>query len=278
MLATVGIEAVGASAAEACRRLSSAAGWTHQAADWHARLIAGQGLGVRQDGRLVACGLVLPGAEDAAFIGMLLTAPEARGQGHASAILAAALDLCRRDRRRAWLIAVPRAVPLYLRHGFRQAGALVSHRGAPPSRSGTGVRRALPAHLPRMLALDQAAWGSGRGDLIRDQFARFPHLAFIADGADCPVGFALAAERDGVRMLGPVVAPDASIAVALAEAALAGSTAARCDSLSQHSEFHAALGLARTATLPLMAQGPGPLTLPFAKPRHLFAAQSAAAG
>jgi len=278
MRATAGIEAIGASAAEACRRLSAAAGWTHQAADWRARLVAGKGLGVRLDGSLVACVLVLPGAQDAAFIGMLLTAPEARGRGHASAILEAALDLCRRDRRRAWLIAVPRAVPLYLSHGFRQAGALVSHRGTPQRRPGEGARRALQADLPRLLALDEAAWGSGRGELIRDQFARFPHLAFIADGADCPVGFAMAAERDGVRTLGPVVAPDDTVAAALAGAALAGATAARCDSLAQHHGFQAALGLASTATLPLMAQGPGPLNLPFAEPNRLFAAQSAAAG
>jgi GNAT superfamily N-acetyltransferase len=274
-LATVEVEAIGAEAAVACRRLSAAAGWAHEPADWRARLSLARGFGVRLGTRLAACGLLFPGHGDAAFLGMLLTEPEARGRGLAAAIVEAALDTCRREGRRAWLIAVPKAVPLYARLGFVEAGAVLNFRAAPPAAVPVpGVRRARPSDLPVILALDAAVWGP-RAELVSEQAARFPGLAFVAEDGS---GFALAADRAGTRTLGPVVAPDAARATALACAALAGAAQARCDSLAQHAAFHASLGLGTPTALPLMVHGAGAHRLPFADPSRLFAAQSAAAG
>lgn len=264
--------------AEACTRLSALAGWTHEPADWRARLAAGQGLGLRRDGRLVACGLLLPGHGEAAFLGNLLTEPESRGQGHAATLLDAALDLCRRQGRRAYLIAVPKAVPLYERFGFRTLGVVRSHRGALAARSVAGIRRADPAHLPALLAQDEAAWGATRATLLRDQAARFPQHVWIADGESGPCGFAMAADRGGVRNIGPIIAASAECAARLALTAMQGAARVRLDSLDLHGAFHASLGLAECVELPLMVQGAAAAPLPFADPSRVFAAQSAAAG
>jgi GNAT superfamily N-acetyltransferase len=272
------VEALGVGEAEACTRLSALAGWTHEPADWRARLAAGQGLGLRRDGRLVACGLLLPGHGEAAFLGNLLTEPESRGQGHAATLLDAALDLCRRQGRRAYLIAVPKAVPLYLRMGFRKIATIRSFRGAPPAAAPLAVRRAEPAHLRWNLAQDEAAWGTSRAALLRDQAARFPQHVWIADGESGPCGFAMAADRGGVRNIGPVIAAQPECATRLALAAMQGAARVRLDSLEQHAGFHAALGLAECLELPLMVQGAAPAPLPFADPSRVFAAQSAAAG
>lgn len=272
------VEPLGMAEAEACTRLSALAGWTHEPADWRARLAAGQGLGLRREGRLVACGLLLPGHGEAAFLGNLLTEPESRGQGHAATLLDAALDLCRRQGRRAYLIAVPKAVPLYERFGFRTLGVVRSHRGALAARSVGGIRRADPAHLPALLAQDEAAWGATRATLLRDQAARFPQHVWIADGESGPCGFAMAADRGGVRNIGPIIAASAECAARLALTAMQGAARVRLDSLDLHGAFHASLGLPECVELPLMVQGAAPAPLPFADPSRVFAAQSAAAG
>lgn len=272
------VEALGIEAAEACTRLSALAGWTHEPADWRARLGAGRGLGIHREGRLVACGLLLDGAGEAAFLGNLLTEPQSRGQGHAAAILDAALDLCAREGRRAHLISVPKAVRLYERFGFRTLAVMRSFRGAPPAAAPPGVRQASEAHLRWNLAQDEAAWGEGRSALLRDQAARFPEHVRIADGDSGPCGFAMAADRGGVRNIGPVIAASAECAARLALAAMQGAARVRLDSLDLHAGFHAALGLGECVELPLMVHGAAPAALPFADPSRVFAAQSAAAG
>jgi GNAT superfamily N-acetyltransferase len=272
------VEPLGADEAEACTRLSALAGWTHAPADWRARLGVGRGLGIRREGRLVACGLVLAGTGNAAFLGNLLTEPENRGRGLAAAILDAALDLCSREGRRAHLIAVPKAVGLYERFGFRPVAVMRSFRGVPPFASPEGVRRASPAHLRWNLAQDAAAWGEDRAALIADQAARFPQHVWIAAGESGPCGFALAADRGGVRNVGPIIAANAECAARLALAAMQGAARVRLDSLDLHARFHAALGLTECVDLPLMAHGAAPAALPFVDPSRVFAAQSAAAG
>jgi ribosomal protein S18 acetylase RimI-like enzyme len=272
------VEPLGVAEAEACTRLSALAGWTHEPADWRARLGAGRGLGIRREGRLVACGLLLDGPGGAAFLGNLLTEPESRCQGHAAAILDAALELCAREGRRAHLISVPKAVSLYERFGFRTIAVMRSFRGAPPHAEPAGVRRAAEAHLRWNLAQDAAAWGAGRAALLRDQAARFAQHVWIADGDSGPCGFAMAADRGGVRNIGPVIAASTECAARLALAAMQGAARVRLDSLDAHADFHAVLGLSECIELPLMAHGSAPAGLPFADPSRVFAAQSAAAG
>jgi hypothetical protein len=88
------------------------------------------------------------------------------------------------------------------------------------------VRPLRAADWPAVEALDAAAFGAGRGALLRDFAARLPGAAFMTEDGR---GFVLA--RDGLRAagIGPVVAPDAASALALVAAARTATGAAVLD-------------------------------------------------
>lgn len=192
--------------------LSARAGWNQVAADWRVFLRDGD-LRVVDDGDpdcLAASAAVLPYGRDLAWISMVLVREDRRRQGLATALTRWAVERLAGTRCVA-LDATAAGREVYARLGFREAFGFArwSVPELPPAR---GVRPLRAEDWPAVAALD----GMGREALLRNFAGRMPGAAFLsADGR----GFALA--RDGLRAagIGPVVAPDATSALALIGAA-----------------------------------------------------------
>ena len=196
--------------------LSFLIGWNQRAEDWALFLAEGEGRAI-DDGEpaLGATAAVIRYGADLAWISMVLVRPDLRRRGHATMLMRWAIESLRGTRCIA-LDATPAGREVYRRLGFRDLW--VFSRWALPATlpQSPGVRRMRDDDWPAVLAQDAVAFGAPREALLRDFAVRAP--AFVAEDGS---GFALA--RDGARgpQIGPVVARDDAVAIALISAARA---------------------------------------------------------
>jgi hypothetical protein len=139
------------------------------------------------------------------------------------------------------LVATAAGVPLYERLGFRTVETiekLLCDRYQPPAetdRSADGMRDGripdgcLPRHLAAsyrlrplaaddveaVIALDEAAVGARRNALLRARLTQAARSAVIRHADGSIAGFGLAVQRGSRLTIGPLVAPDAELALAL---------------------------------------------------------------
>jgi len=101
--------------------LSTLAGWNQTSADWERLLtLAPDGcFGIEEDGRVVSSTSVICYANELAWIGMVLTHPDHRGQGNARSLLDHGIRYAR-GRGVAWakLDATDEGKPIYAKAGF----------------------------------------------------------------------------------------------------------------------------------------------------------------
>jgi GNAT superfamily N-acetyltransferase len=206
--------------------LSIEAGWNQVAADWRMMLAAGRGFGIREAGGWIASALALPLGPAVWWISMLLVAQRRRGQGHGTRLLARCIAEIEMTGAAIGLDATEFGRPIYLPLGFRDVFALSRWHGEqaqvmrPPPR--IGLRAATPADLARIADYDEARSGFTRAAVLADLFARAPALAHVAQcGNGRLAGYVLG--RDGYRAthIGPIVAEDTAIGVALLSSAAA---------------------------------------------------------
>lgn len=273
--------------AAACKALSDGAGWQHTLEDWQVRLAAGHGFGICVDGRLACVAVVFAYPDRAAFLGMLLTDPPLRGQGLAGALSQHCIGWAADRGLPLCLIAVPRAVPLYLRLGLKPIAGegLASLRFTGPVGLGAAgpTRAAVAGDIAAIAALDALAVGYDRAALLADHLARGAAYALLAEGEGRVTGFALAVQRGDTLALGPCVAKDDVTAQALLARQLAmvppGQLArldVPCGQTALLSRL-AGIGITPHSNLAAMADKPAP-GLPHTRPEMVFAAYSAVAG
>jgi GNAT superfamily N-acetyltransferase len=235
--------------------LSGAAGWNQQADDWRFMLAAGAGWGLSTpDGTVVASVVALPWAPAAGgfgWVSMVMVLPDHRRHGHASRLLDVAIGWLRARGLTPLLDATPAGHAVYRRQGFRDtwtferwqrdAGAAAAPAARPPQ-AGIEVRALAPADWPAVLALDAPAFGTDRGALLRSLAARLPACAHVALRGAHIEGVVLGRPgRDAVQV-GPLVADDDDVAVALLDAALAAAPdRVFVDAPAMHAGFGAAL-------------------------------------
>ncbi len=224
------IERLAPADAEALCHLSIEAGWNQVAADWHLMLSLGQGFGVKDDaGRWVGSALALPLGSSIAWISMVLVTGPARGRGIGTRLLSRCIDEVESSGRAAGLDATELGRPIYAARGFRDLFALsrwVLGPGrrdpvAPPA--GVAIRSAERRDVPRLADYDYPRSGLERAAILGHLLDRAPAAARIAEADDGTiVGYALG--RDGYRAthVGPVVAGNESIGLALLSHAMAG--------------------------------------------------------
>jgi GNAT superfamily N-acetyltransferase len=198
--------------------LSALVGWNQVEADWRHFLAQGRVVAV-DDGDpacLAATAAVLPFGPDLAWISMVLVRPDRRREGLATALIRWAMGALEGTRCVA-LDATPAGREVYRHLGFADVLGFSRWRlPAAPVAPDVAVRPLAAEDWPMVFALDAAAFGAPRMALLRAFAARRPDAAWIvADGG----GFALG--RDGLRApaIGPVVAQDATTALALIAAA-----------------------------------------------------------
>jgi predicted N-acetyltransferase YhbS len=209
--------------AAACARVSGSRGWPHGEAEWRMVLEQGEGLGAELDGRLEGTVVLTRFGASLATISMMVVTPGLGRAGLGTRLLTAALEAA--GGATVYLYATEMGHDLYRRHGFVEAGATVRllgpFPGRPPRR--TDVRHLRRTDHPAVLALDARAHGAPRPGLL----AWHLHHAdggLVAERDGEVVGYGLAREAMGRRILGPVVAGDEEGAIGLCSALAAGAT------------------------------------------------------
>jgi len=209
--------------------LSLEAGWNQVAADWRLMIGSGSAFGIKDAaGGWIASALALPLGSQVSWISMVLVTKPERGKGHGSRLLRRCIAAIEATGGAMGLDATEFGRPIYLPLGFRDVYAL--SRWSAPSAfemqiaapSGIAVRPARPQDLAEIADYDCRRSGLERRAVLENLLARAPGVAYVAERADGSLaGYGLG--RDGHRAthIGPVVAEDQAIGLALLSRALA---------------------------------------------------------
>jgi GNAT superfamily N-acetyltransferase len=205
------------------------AGWNQVEADWRIFLDLGTVYAVRNSaGRVVATAATLAHGGRFAWISMVLVAAEYRRQGLARRLL----DRCVRDLTAKGLVPILDATPagrtVYSGIGFqdtwgfqRLACREVLHGEHPADvPAGTAIRPITEADWQQLCVYDAASFGADRGEVLKRLRGRVPAAEYAAFQHNRIVGFLLG--RDGLTatQLGPLVAENEAIALALLDRGL----------------------------------------------------------
>jgi len=217
-----------ADAADLCS-LSMEAGWNQVAADWRLMLTLGRGYGVRAADRgWIASALVLPLGPAICWLSMVLVTKPMRGQGLGTRLLRRSIAEVAASGAAAGLDATELGRPIYVPLGFRDFYPLSrwhAPRGARkplPPPAGIAIRPVTADDLEGICLCDAARSAMARAPVLSHLFARAQGLARIAQrGGGGIAGFCLARDGRSATQVGPIVAEDAAIGLALLSHALA---------------------------------------------------------
>lgn len=209
-------------------RLKTSAGWNQTPADWSMLLTArgARHFVARYDSVDAGCVTVLPYDEAFSWIGMLLVDPAFSRRGIGRTLLLASLDAAVGAAR---LDATPAGKVLYDTLGFSAEFGLtrwtcmaVPALSPPPAPPGVRLRPAGPDDLDAIVAYDRPVFGAGRRHILSALQAGAPACARVAeDEGGALRGYALGRPGCNFDQIGPVIADDESIAVALMQHGLA---------------------------------------------------------
>jgi ribosomal protein S18 acetylase RimI-like enzyme len=209
--------------AEAVAPLSVEAGWNQVAADWRLMIDKGHAFGIRApSGQWIATALVLPLGPAISWISMVLVTASARRQGFGTRLLDRCLAETAQEGVAAGLDATEFGRPVYLPLGFRDVYALSRWRLEPGATSvveapaGVRIRPASANDLPAILASDAARSGFRRDAILAHLMSRASSVAQVAERGDGGLaGYVLGRDGHTALHVGPIVADDEDIALAL---------------------------------------------------------------
>lgn len=229
--------------------LNAEIGWNQTEADWRYMLENGAGYGrTNPDGKLVASAMSLPyGAFG--WVCMVLVSPDYRRRGLASDLMRRVTDdLLARDIVPG-LDATPDGREVYKLLGYEdiyRLDRLWADSVAPSGEGGETPVNIAPmtaADIDEVAEYDAPGFGGDRRALLAHLRERAPDRAFIARAGQWPAGYVLARDGRQALQIGPVVAEDSEIAIALARHALTGvQGAVVIDATASHKEFIAWCG------------------------------------
>ena len=202
---------------DAAHSLSVAVGWPHRAADWRAVPAVGEGLCAPDAvGRLAGTAMWWPMGRKVAAIGMVIVAPQAQGQGLGRRLMHAVFAAAQRQT--LTLNATSAGVSLYISEGIRRIGTIRQYQGLArpvvvPGAAAFPVRSAKQTDGAAIAALDRAALGYDRASILQVLTRGAEGLVHERDGR--LVGFAYCRGFGRGAVIGPVVAADERIALAL---------------------------------------------------------------
>jgi len=212
------IEAIEADQCEAVSPLSVEAGWNQNVADWRFMLGAGRGFGCRgASGKWEASSLVLPLGDRLAWISMVLVTKALRRGGVGTALLKRCIAEVQASGAVAGLDATEQGRPIYLPLGFRDLYKISRWHfdGVKNVSSRVALRSLTPSDLPMVIAYDCTLSGMERPALLRHLAGRQPDSAWVAESAGRLKGFVMGREGRAASSIGPVVADNESIGLAL---------------------------------------------------------------
>ncbi len=206
-------------------QLSAAAHWNQNRADWQAMLQLGQGWGIDGAGDggrrvLAASVIVLPYGNRFAWTSMVLVLPAFQRRGYARQLLRFALAHLGAQGRAAILDATPAGRAVYVQEGFadtwgfaryrREAGAALAARATAPA-----TRSLMDDDWPAIDSLDTRAFGASRLPLLRKLVQRWPQAARVVEEGGRLRGYVLGRDGREAGQIGPLLADDDSVAMAL---------------------------------------------------------------
>jgi len=207
--------------------LTAEAGWNQTAEDWAFFLRNAQVFAARDlSGRLIATAAVLPYAGDSpgapgfAWVSLVIVTTSQRGRGLGTRMLQSCIAELRSRSLAGLLDATPAGEKAYTPLGFRPVLRLQRWQGQGHGACESSGRTRLlgAAELSRVAALDAAVFGARRKLLLADFCGRAGARAFeLVDSS----GYAMVRSGRIATHLGPVVAANASDAIALIDVATA---------------------------------------------------------
>ena len=202
----------------AAQALSTEFGWPHRREDWDFVHRLGRGF-VMEDasGALIGTALWWPFGSQFATLGMVIVSGRWQGRGLGNRLLTAVLEEI--GPRTALLNGTRDGLHLYERAGFRAAGIVRQYRGnvvsmpcTEPDLQGL-IRPSEPRHHDALVALDEAATGMPRRDVLSALLDQAAGAVLERHGEIA--GFACFRRFGRGHVIGPVVASDEADAGAL---------------------------------------------------------------
>lgn len=231
-----------------------ASGWNQTRDDWDLFVRQGTVHALRDpQGHIVASGAVLPLDPGAAWISMILVAPQVRGRGLGRRVFEACLRTVQAAGRIAMLDATPAGEKLYAQFGFAPLWRL-SRWQRPADETAARAAAHTPAPLDALAALDTLALGLQRERMLSQIAARAGSRIVRHAQAFCFVRAGRLAQQ-----IGPMLAQDEAHAAALLDE-VAGTTAQALfidvpdDRPLMHRHLQAC-GFSRVRTFTRMASG-----------------------
>ena len=204
--------------------LSISVGWPHRQKDWQFLRSVGRGLvALDEIGRVFSSGMWFGYGEDCATIGMMITSPRVQTYGGGRFMMDRMLDEC--GDRRLILNSTRAGYALYISLGFefqavvQQMQGTVRAAAALAALGAEGVEEITPAELPALLALDRAAFGADRSNLVSRLAPLSRIVGLRRDGV--LEGYAMRRAFGRGQVVGPIVAQSEEDAIALAAPLLA---------------------------------------------------------
>jgi GNAT superfamily N-acetyltransferase len=200
-------------------RLTQAVRWSHRLEDWEFHFRLGRGWVVCDDNdRPIGTALWWAYGDRFGTVGLVIVDPSLQGKGIGRQLLSTVMNDA--GPRGLQLLATPAGLKLYQQCGFRECGGIAQHQGVPTTTPAvalphnTIVRPASRDDLASLCELDAAAFGAPRGALIKGVFEVGQGIVADTDGR--LAGFALMRPSGRGTLIGPLVARDQTLAIALA--------------------------------------------------------------
>jgi ribosomal protein S18 acetylase RimI-like enzyme len=254
------VRALGLEDLPGCESLSRSLGWPWEAPKWHLLVSKGEGFAAEApDGSLIGTVVLNRFADRAASIGLLGVAPAWGRQGLGRALMERALE--RAGRVPVFLYSTAKGRGLYARLGFQVAGETcrfigqLTQRPVSPQLGGRRLRRMEVADLTPVAALDAIAFGAPRTAYLEALFGMADKARVVEEGERL-LGYGLGWSIGSRRTVGPIVAPDTALSIALAADLVDGHGGSlRIDIPSEFPQVGAwatAVGLKQDVPAPLM--------------------------
>jgi ribosomal protein S18 acetylase RimI-like enzyme len=149
------------------------------------------------------------------YMGNLIVRPEHRVKGIGAALMNEAMDhLLDSGVKSIRLDAMPMAIPLYERLGFKGESLSLRFTGLASQNGSTGCERMDEMDLPEVSELDLRLFGAPRGRVLRRVHVDFPGLCFVAREGSRLVGYIMAKEGEGRTRIGPWICEPGELGLA----------------------------------------------------------------
>jgi GNAT superfamily N-acetyltransferase len=203
---------------EAALKLTQAQRWPHRLEDWEFHFRLGRGCVACDDNdRPIGTALWWAYGNEFGTVGLVVVEPSQQGKGIGRQLMNTVMADA--GARALQLLATQAGLKLYQQCGFRECGSIGQHQGVPAAIGAvalppnTLVRPVSREDLASLCELDAAAFGSPRRWLIHAVFE--VGRGIVAETGGRLAGFAMMRSSGRGTVIGPVIANDQALAIAL---------------------------------------------------------------